>query len=75
MFGFLDFWIFGLLGFWGFGFFVVHLCFHSVEKAPKLGSEKKAFVTVFTAFLRGVRVVGGGADHMYIYIYIYVYTY
>ena len=79
IFGFLDFWLFGFLDFWIFGFFwifcVLHLCFQSVETAPKLDSEKKtAFVSVFIVFLRGVRVVGGG-DHMYVYIYIYTKIY
>ena len=60
------FWIFGLLDFRIFC--VLHLCFQSVETAPKLDSEKTAFVWVFTVFLRGVRVVGGG-DHIYIYTY------
>ena len=48
-FEFLDFWIFCFL----------HLCFQTVETAPKLDSEKTAFVSIFTVFLRGVRVVGG----------------
>ena len=43
--GFLDCWI---LGFLDFG--VLHLCFQSVETAPKLDSEKKAFASVFTVF-------------------------
>ena len=54
IFGFLDFGVFGFLD-----FCVLHLCFQSVETAPKLDSEKTAFVSVFTVFLRGVRVVGG----------------
>ena len=32
--------------------------------------KKPAFVSVFTVFLRGVRVVEGGY-HIYIYIYVY----
>ena len=61
MFGFWDVWI----------WCVLHLCFQSVETAPKLDSEKTAFVPVFTVFLRGVRVVGGGVTICsYIYICI-----
>ena len=62
--GFLDFWI---LGFWIFGLLDFYTCFQSVETAPKLDSEKTAFVSVFTVFLMGVRVVGGG-DHIYRYV-------
>ena len=58
---------FGFLGFW-----VLQLCFQSVETDPNLDSEKAACVSVFTVFLRGVRVVGGGC-HIYIYIYVYKY--
>ena len=50
--------MFGFLGCWIFC--VLHLCFQSVETAPKLDSEKTAFVSVFAVFLRGVHVVGGG---------------
>ena len=46
-------------------------CFQTVETAPKLDSEKTAFVSEFTVFLRGVRVVGGGGDYIYIYICAY----
>ena len=51
-------------------FCVLHLCFQSVETAPKLDAEKTAFVSGFTVFLRGVRVVGVGGDHIYVYRYI-----
>ena len=68
----MDFWVFGFLSFWIVC--VLHLCFQSVETAQKLDLEKMAFVSVFTVFLRGVRVVGGG-DHICIYIYVYIYTY
>ena len=61
----MDFWVFVCLD---FGIFcVLRSCFQSVETAPKLDTEKTAFVSVFAVFLRGVRVVGGG-DHIYIYI-------
>ena len=63
IFGFLDFWVFGFLGFWIFC--GLHLCFQSVGTAPKLDSEKMAFVSVFTVFLRGVRVVRGVTIYMY----------
>ena len=66
--GFLDFGILRFLDFWISC--VLHLCFQSVDTAPKLDSEKAAFVSVFTVFLRGLRVVGG----VTIYIYIYVCT-
>ena len=67
----LDFWIFRFFGF--LDFCVLHLCFQTVETAPKLDSEKTAFVSVFTVFLRGVRVVGGGYHiQMFIYSRIYV---
>ena len=76
----LDFWIFGFLDFWIFGFLdcwiccVLHLCFQTVETAPKLDSEKKkTFVAVFTVLLRGVRVVGGVTIYIYTHIYIYIY--
>ena len=63
MFGFLDVWI----------CCVLHLCFQSVETAPKLNSEKKtAFVSLFTVFLRGVRVVGGVTIDVYFYTYIHI---
>ena len=57
-------------------FCVLHLCFQSVETAPNLDSEKTAFVSLFTVFLRGVRVVRGVTIFVYIYIgaYIYIYT-
>ena len=67
---FLGFWIFGYLD-----FFVLHLCFQSVETAPKLDSEKTAFVSVFTVFLRGVRVVGGVTICIYICMYTYMCAY
>ena len=45
------------------------ICRHS----SKIGFGKKlAFVSVFTVFLSGVRVVGGG-DHIYIYMYTHLY--
>ena len=52
------------------------MSFQSVEKDPKLDSEnrkKAAFVSVFTVFFRGVRVVGGGGHIIYIYIYMHIY--
>ena len=81
LFGFLDFWILGfwIFGFWIFGFWifcVLHLCFQSVETAPKLDSEKNGLcVSIFTVFLRGVRVVGGVTIYIYRYINIYIYIY
>ena len=72
IFRFLDFWIFGFLGFWIFC--VLQLCFQSVETAPKLDSEKIAFVSVFTVFLRGVSVVGGVTTYIYIYMCVHIYT-
>ena len=64
--GFLDFKIFGFLG-----FLCSTLVFSICRNSSNIGFGKKtAFVTVFTVFLRGVRVVGGG-DHIYIYIYVY----
>ena len=74
----------GVLDFGFLVFCVLHLCFQSVETAPKLDLEKTAFVSVLAVFLSGVFVVAGG-DHRYIYIctkacmykytctYIYVY--
>ena len=59
--------VFGFLGFW-----VLQLCFQSVETDPKLDSEKAAFVSVFTMFIRGVRVVSGVTIYMYIYMYPYI---
>ena len=56
-------------------FCVLHLRFQSVETAPTVDSKKTAFVSVFTVFLRGVRVVGGDHIYIYVYIYIYIYTY
>ena len=52
-------------------FWVLQLCFHCVETDPKLDSEKAAFVSVFRAVLRGVRVVGGVTIYIYIYTFIY----
>ena len=57
--------------FWIFCF--LHLCLQTVETAPKLDSGKKAFVSVFTVLLRGVRVVGGVTICIYIYIWAGVY--
>ena len=77
-FGFLDFGIFKFLDFWVFGFLdfcVLHLCFQTVETAPKLDSEKTAFVSAFTVSLRGVRVAGGWTMYIYIYIHTRVIIY
>ena len=41
---------------------------------PKLDSEKAAFVSIFTVFLRGVRVVPGGRVTIYIYMYMYTHV-
>ena len=60
------------MGFWIFGFFcVLHLCFQSVEAAPKLDSEKNGVcIGIYSAFKGCVHVVGGGGgDHIYVYIY------
>ena len=70
-FGFLDFWIFGFLDFWIFC--VLHLCFQSVETAPRLDSEKTngVCISVYSVF-KGCACRSGG-DHMYVYIYMYAY--
>ena len=47
--------------------------FSSCRNSSKIGFGKMAFVSVFTVFLRGVRVVGGVT--IYIYIYMHVCTY
>ena len=60
--GFLDFWILGFLDFWDFDFWifcVLHLCFKSVETAPKLDSEKNGVCIGICSVFKGVRVVGG----------------
>ena len=75
-FGFLDFWILRFLDFWTFGF-LDFLCFTLVfpicKNSSKIGFGKKAFVSVFTVFLRGVRVVGRG-DHIYVCMCVLYYT-
>ena len=76
IFGFWDFGIFsvfGFLGFWVFGFFcVLHLCFQSVETAPKLDSEKKKRrLYRYLQCFKGCACRGGRVTIcMYIYIYI-----
>ena len=64
-FGFLEVWISGILEFWIFGFldFGVFVFYQIWIRT------KTAFVSVFTVFLRGVRVVRG------VTIYIYMYRY
>ena len=79
IFGFLDFWIFGFLGFWFFGFWifcVLHMCFQSVETAPKLDSEKNGVCIGIYSVFKGCACRGGG-DPIYIYIYTegYIYIY
>ena len=64
VFGFLDFWIlgffdfgfgdFGALGFLDFWIFcVLHLCFQSVETAPKLDSEENGVCIGIYSVFRG----------------------
>ena len=48
--------------------------FSNCRNSSKIGFT--AFVSVFTVFLRGVRVIGGGVTiHIYIYIHIHIYMY
>ena len=55
-------------------FCVLHLCFQSVETAPKLDSEKNGVcIGIFSVFKGCARRRGG--DHIYVYIYTHVYTY
>ena len=56
---FLGFWIYGFLDFWMFC--VLHLCFQSVETAPKLDSEKNGVCIGIYSVFKGC-------------VYIYVYT-
>ena len=61
--------IFGFLGFWIFC--VLHLCFQSVETAPKLDSEKNGVCIGIYSVSKGCACRGGG-DHIYTYVYIYI---
>ena len=59
MFGLLDVWVFG---FFFLFFWVLQLCFQSVETDPKLDSEKTSVcVGIYSAFK--------GCAYIYIYIY------
>ena len=51
----MDLWIFSFLDFW-----VLQLCFKSVETDPKSDSEKGSVCGGIYRVLRGVRVVGAG---------------
>ena len=64
----LDFRILGFLGFWIFC--VLHLCFQSVETAPKLDSEKSGVCIGIYSVFKGCASRRGG-DHIYIYMYVY----
>ena len=69
----------GFLGVWVFGwFFVLHLCFQSVETAPKLDSEKNGVCISIYSVFKGCACRRGG-DHIKqkknIYIYIYPHLY
>ena len=61
-----DFWIFG---FW------IFLSFTLKKQLQNWIRKKTAFVSVFTVFLRGVRVAGGVSICIYIYIYLYTYVF
>ena len=56
-------------------FCVLHLCFQSVDTAPKLDSEKNGVCIGIYSVFRGVRVVGGVTMYIYIYIHAYMYIY
>ena len=65
-FEFLCFWIF-------FGFWVLQLCFQSVETDPRLDAEKGSVCVGIYSVLKGC-ACGRGGDHTYVYIYIAVET-
>ena len=49
-----------------------YTCVSNLQKQLQNWIRKKmAFVSVFTVFLRGVRVVGGVTIYIYTYIYIH----
>ena len=69
MFGFLGFGIVPFLDFLSFT-----LVFPICGNSSKIGFGKTAFVSVFTVFSRGVRVVRGVTIYIYTYICMYVFV-
>ena len=71
MLGFLAFWMLGVLDFWIFC--VLHLCFQTVETAPKLDWGKKGVCIGIYSVFKGCACRRGGVT-IYIYICIYTHT-
>ena len=67
----MDFLVFGFLDF--YIFCVLHLCFQSVETAPKLDSEAKGVCIGIYSVLKGLACRRGVTIYIYIYIHIDVY--
>ena len=66
------------MGFWIFC--VLHLCFQSVETAPKLDSEKTGVcIGIYSVFKgracrRGVTIYIYKSINIYLYIYVYIFA-